>query len=225
MNGIHLSISSFNHLSDNILKDNDSNSINATAGLYIEGDSDKNVIIGNSILDNNNSGVGNGYGIYIKDSDGDRNTVQGNQVSGNDIQYLDNGINTDIIYRCSSNTEIQDAIDSIASKSGLIKILSANISITSTLIINNVSAIITIEGNGFDTILTLGGDYPFITISAAKQVIIKQIKIDATALSTTTTRIINFAANDVEDILIDTVQIVGDGTNGIGIYIEGAPTV
>ena len=127
--GIFLNNSDQNTFEGNIVDGNITTNVGTDhAGITLS-NSLNNFIIGNTIINNTNGGAGEGYGVYIVNAACVENVVRSNNCSGNDIAWKDNGANSDFEYKCSTNAEIQDAIDSIAAKSGIIQIISMNLSI------------------------------------------------------------------------------------------------
>jgi len=217
-NGIYLSGSSNNSLNDNICDGNDSNTANPQAGIYIDNNSDNNSIIGNTTINNNNIGAGEGYGVYIGNANCNNNIVRSNTVSGNDIAWKDVGVNSDFEYRCSTGQDIQDAIDSIALKSGIIHILpiAGGIQLTATIDIDGGGDYV-IEGEGVGTVIDCNGDRTAFYITSAKSCVLRNFKIDAIDLTTVGMPIIYIDEASENSVTIEYITIVGDGVNGIGI--------
>ncbi|KKK86224.1 hypothetical protein LCGC14_2765380, partial [marine sediment metagenome] len=199
---------------------NDSSTANAQAGIYLDSDSNSNNIIGNTSLNNNNAGAGTGYGIYIGNANCDNNIVDANNISGNDVKWKDIGTNSEFEYICHSASNIQDAIDSIAAKGGTIKIVLGTTTLTGTINING-GGDYTIMGEGVGSIIAIGGDWIGFDISDAKSCTLKNFKIDTSGsvidLNREIIKVIEAADNP---ITIQNLTIIGDGTNGWGIYID-----
>lgn len=211
-NGIYLNGSGNNSLNDNICDGNDSNTANAQAGVYIDNNSDNNSIIGNTSINNNNIGVGNSYGIYIGNANCNMNIVRSNNISGNDIAWNDLGTNSDFEYRCSTNADIQDAIDSIATKSGTIKIISGNITIVTIIDIDGGGAYI-IEGEGDNTILTSDAAAHFIfNITSCISCTIRNLKINTESITGAVATIFINEGSDNE-IIIDNITFLDSAIN------------
>ena len=217
-NGIYLNGSSQNSLNDNICDGNDSNTGNPQGGIVIDAISNNNMIISNTSINNQNAGAGIGYGIYIAAVTCIENVVRSNNCSGNDVQWKDIGLNSDFEYRCSTAAEIQDAIDSIALKSEIIQIIS-NMNIDTTIDIDGGGDYI-IKGGGIGTVLTTVGDIPCFNVTSAKSCILKDFKIDASSLTITTTEIIDINEGSDNRVIVENINIQGDGTNGHGITIH-----
>ncbi|KKM82981.1 hypothetical protein LCGC14_1314000, partial [marine sediment metagenome] len=219
LNGIHLVGSDYNALNNNYCIGNDSNTANPQAGIYIDSDSNENTISINTSINNNNAGAGTlGYGIYIGNADCDKNIVHSNKVSGNDFSWKDIGTNTQMEYICSTGQDIQDAIDSIAGKSHLIKII-GSFAVSTTININGGGTYI-IEGEGDASVLTLVGDISCFNITSTAFCHIKNLKIDATSIISNQKEIFNIIEASNNRILIEEIVITGDGTNGLCFYIE-----
>ena len=113
-NGIYMTQGNHNTLSNNKLSNNDSNTINAQAGLYINANCDFNTISANSVNDNNNIGAGTSYGVYIANANCNENVVALNNINGNDVNWLNNGTETvliadDTAYAASWNGDLGTA--------------------------------------------------------------------------------------------------------------------
>lgn len=220
-NGTYLTGSSYNTVSSNTLNSNDSNSVAATAGLYITTNSDYNTISGNTVNNNNNAGVGTGYGIYIASATCDENVIAANNANGNDVDYMDSGTATTVEYYVQNADELQDAIDSIASKAGIINI-NSSITISTAIDIDGGGSYI-VKGNGDNTTLIISGDISCFNITNARSVLLQNLKIDASGytIAANTTEIINISEGSNNPVIVDNIIIIGDTTNkygyGIGI--------
>ena len=188
---------------------------NTTSGIVIAGTSSYNIVTGNTCINN-----AAGYGIIIGDATCIGNIIKSNNVSGNNWQLWDIGVNSDFEYRCSTNAEIQDAIDSIAAKSGIIEIVN-DMNIATTIDVDGNGDYI-IKGGGIGTVLTIVGDISCFNITDAKSCILKDFKIDATSLTTNTTPIIDITEGSNYDVYIERINIVGDAVNGYGIKLNSA---
>ncbi|MEE9378843.1 MAG: NosD domain-containing protein [Candidatus Lokiarchaeia archaeon] len=217
LNGIYLTGSNYNALNDNYCIGNDSNTANPQAGIYITGDSDNNTIISNTSINNNNAGAGNSYGIYIANANSNNNIIKSNSLTGNDVNWKDNGTNTEIEYRCSTGAEIQQAIDSIAAKSGVVHILpiAGGIQLSATIDVDGGGDYI-IEGEGVGTVIDCAGDRSAFSITSADSCHLKNFKIDANDITTEDKQIISV---NVIGILIENIWIVGNGNKGHGIEL------
>jgi len=213
--GIYLNNSDQNTFEGNIIDGNITTNVGTDhAGITLS-NSLNNFIIGNTIINNTNGGAGEGYGIYLVNAACIENIVRSNTISGNDIQWKDVGVNSDFEYRCSTNDEIQDAIDSIAGKAGVIKIVGAIADVQAT--INNATASIVIEGDGEISELDANGDNTVLTITNCASLILRDFKIDATDITTNGRKIVDIGGGD--NILLDNLIMIGDGTHGYGINI------
>ncbi len=218
LDGIYITGSSYNTISSNTLTGNDSNTVNAQAGLYITSNSDFNTMSSNSVNNNNNSGAGTGYGIYIATASCDENVVASNNANGNDIDISDAGVGTTITYYVQNADELQDAIDSIGSKAGNVHITNGSITISTTIDVDSGGSI-TISGGGDGTILTAVNNVEVFNITSAASLLVEKLKIDANAYTANTSAvIINEGSNNI--IAFENVTIDGDGTNGYGIDIR-----
>ncbi|KKL75070.1 hypothetical protein LCGC14_2058570, partial [marine sediment metagenome] len=220
LNGIHLITSNYNAINDNYCIGNDSNTGNPQAGIYIDSNSDNNSIISNTFINNNNAGAGKGYGVYIGNVNCENNIIKSNNVDGNDIKWKDVGVNTEIEYHCSTGQEIQDAIDSIAAKSGLIHIISDTIVISTTINVDG-SGFYIIEGEGDNTVLTCDDATTAFSITDAKAgTTLRNLKVDATNYQVGSLGLDIIDITEVADnkIIIEKVSVYGTlYGNGISI--------
>ena len=216
LNGIYLSGSSYNAINDNYCIGNDSNTANPQAGIFIDADSDNNNIISNTSINNNNIGAGEGYGIYIGNANCIENIVHSNNCSGNDVQWKDIGTNSDFEYRCSTNAEIQNAIDSIAGKSGIVHIVSGTILISTTIDVDGSGDYI-IEGEGVGSILETVGDISCFNITDTSSCFFNNFKIDTTSITTGTKPVIDITETSNNPIAVENITFVG---NGYGIKVN-----
>jgi len=178
-------------------------------GINIDGDNNK---INGNVINTNLIGIN----LTINS---DLNYVKENSLTGNTVQWSDNGTNNDIEYRCFTAQDIQDAIDSIDAKSGTIKIVSS-FNISAMININNGGFYI-IEGEGDGTVLTTVGNITVFNITNAKTgTTLRNLKIDASSLTTNAKEIININEGSDNQIVIDTITIIGDSVNGYGIEIN-----
>ncbi len=219
-NGIYLNGSSYNSLNDNICDGNDSNTANPQAGIYIDSNSDNNSIIGNTSINNNNGGAGEGYGVYIGNANCNMNIVRSNNISGNNIAWNDLGTNSDFEYRCSTGQEIQDAIDSIVLKSGIIHILSGTITLTAIIDVDGGGDYI-IEGEGVGSVIDCGGNRTAFNITNAKSCILRNFKIDADDHTANFTDSITVNEGSDNHVIIEHVSVVNpNGAKyGRGVHI------
>ena len=217
-NGIYIHGSSYNTFSGNTCENNDSNTVNSQAGMYITNNSDFNTISGNSLNNNNNIGAGTGYGIIIATATCEENVVASNNYNGNDIDIHDVGVGTEVKYYVQNVDELQDAINSIGSGAGVIQI-NSSFNVSATIIIDGNGSYL-IEGEGDNTVLTTVGDIKCFDVDIARQVVFKNFKIDASSLITATREIIDVNENNNNLIVFDNVSITGDGTNGYGIELN-----
>ncbi|KKN90787.1 hypothetical protein LCGC14_0223700 [marine sediment metagenome] len=219
-NGIFITQGNYNTISSNTLNNNDSNIAGNTAGLYITNNSDFNTITANSINNNNNSGAGTAYGIYIATADCDENVVASNNANGNDVDYQDSGTSTTVIYYVQNSDELQDAIDSIGSSAGTIYI-NSSFTVSTTIDIDGGGSYL-IEGEGSNTVLTTGIDIKCLNVDLARQCILRNFRIDASAYTAAgvALEIIDVNENNNDLVILDNVSITGDGTNGYGIELN-----
>jgi hypothetical protein len=151
-------------------------------------------------------------------------SVQTGAVKGDDGDDGDDGASgittityiTENEYHCSTEAEINNALDAIGTGNGKIMI-TEDITLTSPIQIDGGGSYI-IQGTGLSTI-DCGGDRTAFNITDATACTIRDLKIDSSDGSQTT-RIINI--NEISDnpIYIDEVQFIGDNFDGYGIYIE-----
>ena len=223
LNGIHLTQASYCTLSGNNCNNNDSNTVNPQAGIFITTNSDYNTISANSANNNNNATypVGIGYGILIAAATCNENIVAANNANGNDIDFQDSGTDTIIEYFVQDEFELQDAINSIGSKSGIINI-EASFTIAATIRINDPAVhggSYIIRGDGSNTTLTPSGNFSCFNVREARSVIFENFAISAVNLVGTTAAIYILENSD-NAIFVDNITIVGDGTNGYGVQIS-----
>ncbi len=180
-------------------------------GINIDGDNNK---INGNVVNTNQIGIN----LTINS---DLNYIKENSLTGNTVQWSDNGTNNDIEYRCFSVQDIQDAIDSIAAKSGIIHIISGIITLAATIDVDGGGDYI-IEGEGNDTVLTTVGDITCFSISSIKRCELRNFIIDVSSLTTDTTRIIDIpAVSTIGRLILNRLEILGDGDEkGIGLYID-----
>jgi len=215
-NGIDLENCDYSTISSNTTNANDSTSASATAGLYIGADCDYNTISANSSNNNNNAGAEDAYGIYISAATCNENTISANSATGNDIDYKDSGTDTTLVYYVNNATDLQDAIDSIAGKHGIVNINAGTTTLTQAIDIDGGGSYI-IQGEGDNSIIDINGDWKAFNITSAISVTLKNFKIDATDLTTATKEIIDVTEATNYRVNIEHITIAGDGTNGYGI--------
>ena len=216
-NGIFITLGSYNTISSNTLNNNDSNIAGDTAGLFITNNSDFNTITGNTVNDNNNTGAGIGYGIFIATADCNENVVAANNANGNDIDYQDSGTATTITYYVQNTDELQDAIDSIGTKAGIINI-NASFTVATTINIDGGGSYI-IQGEGSNSTLTTNDNITCFHITNARSVLFENFKIDVSAWTVAGRDQEIIEINEVADnlIIINNVTIQG---NDFGYGIE-----
>ncbi len=224
LNGMRFYASDYNTVSGNIIHDNNLNSATSGGGIKFEVDSNNNTIVANNIYGNVNAGAGTAYGIWISINTCDNNIINGNSISGNDVDILDVGTNTDIEYRVSTEGELQNAIDSIGAKSGLIHIVSGTLTLSATIDIDG-GGYYTIEGEGNGTNLTPNTDITVFDISNCKSCVLKNFLITTNAITTEAKPIIfinevNAWFCDIDNILIYNTIVA---KKGIGIYNIDSP--
>lgn len=117
------------------------------------------------------------------------------------------------IYYCSTEAEINQAITDIGSEQGIIQLYNGTITLTAPIAINGGGSYI-IQGQGDNSVIDINGDWRCFDITSATSLVLKDFKIDATDLSTSTKEVIYVDESSDNPILIDNVTIVGDGTNG-----------
>ncbi|KKL06846.1 hypothetical protein LCGC14_2591960, partial [marine sediment metagenome] len=167
-------------ITSNTCVSNESNTANPQAGLYLDASCSENAILSNFLHSNINTGAGDGYGIYIGNANCENNVVRSNHISSNDINWKDIGTNTQIEYICSTVQDIQDAIDSIAAKSGTVILINKTYTLTGTINLNG-GGLYTIRGEGEGSEIVCGGDRSAFYITSAKEgTTLSRFKIDAT---------------------------------------------
>jgi parallel beta-helix repeat protein len=217
-NGIYIgNISHYNTISSNTCSNNDSNTANPQGGIVIADNSDYNTISGNSCNNNNNAGAGTGYGIIIQAATCLESVVAANNANGNDVDFQDSGTDTVIEYYVQDEFELQDAINSIGTKSGTIN-LEGSFTITATIIIDVLlgGGSYIIRGAGSNTTLTTGDNQCF-NISSARSVLLENFKIDASAITGRNTTIIEIDEAADNLVKIDNITITGIVARGWGI--------
>ena len=139
-----------------------------------------------------------------------------NETQDQVLVYVLNTIKDIPIYYCSNEQEINDALSDIGTGSG-------NVIITQSI---SLSASITLNGNGDYIIqgitpsitIDCGGDRSALRIEITQSCTIRDLTIDATDVSSTTTSII-FVSDTFT--IIENVKILGDGDRvGYGIFID-----
>lgn len=212
LNGIYATTSNKNRIANNTITANDSNTANPQAAIYLDVNSNYNVVSSNSITNNNNAGIGSTYGVYIGNANCGNNTIQGNVSTGNDATYLDLGTQTDIIYYCNSVTDLTDAITSIGSNKGQINLGIGTFTLTADNTING-GGIYLIEGQGDSTIIH-SDDFMAFNITSAAYCSIKNLKIDATGCTTAARQIISITEGSDRAMLIENVHVIGGSDKG-----------
>nr|BDI55236.1 MAG: glycoside hydrolase, family 110 [uncultured archaeon] len=215
-NGIYLSGSSYNTLSGNTCENNDSNTAGNTAGIHILANSDFNTISANSSNNNNNAGAGTAYGIYIAAATCDENVIASNNTNGNDVDLMDAGTATTVEYYVQDEWELQDAIDSIGTKAGVINI-DASFTINAPITILGGGSYI-IQGEGSNSTLTTGDNQCF-NITSARSVLLQNFKIDVSAITGRNTVIIEVDEAADNLVVIDNIEIVGIVARGWGVDV------
>ncbi|GAJ07951.1 unnamed protein product, partial [marine sediment metagenome] len=177
-----------------------------------------NTISGNSLNNNNNIGAGEGYGLIIATATCIENVVASNNWNGNDIDIHDIGVGTTVEYYVQNVDELQDAINSIGSGAGIINI-NSSFNVSATIVIDANGSYL-IEGEGDNTVLTTVGDIKCFDIDIARQVVLRNFKVNASSLTTVAKEIIDVNENNNNLIVFDNVSITGDGTHGYGIELN-----
>lgn len=214
--GIQLSASNNCVISGNICSAIVASSISNGGGILLSTNSSYNSILTNQCSNNSNTGAGVCYGILINVGS-NYNVVNNNTVFGNDYNILDNGSSNQIEYLCVTDQEMQDAIDSIGTKSGTI-IINSSFTVDTTIDIDGNGSYI-IQGQGSDSTLTTGDNTCF-NITSARSILFQNFKIDASALTGRNTEIfkINEASNNL--IILDNIFITGTVAKGWGAEID-----
>ncbi len=218
--GIYIHSSSNNTISGNTCENNDSNTANDQAGMYISNNSDFNTISGNSLNNNNNAGAGDGYGLVIATATCEENMIIANNANGNDIDYKDAGTQTIIKYYVQSGDELQDAVDSVGTGAGTIVITTGILTLIATITVNGGGDYI-IEGEGAGSVIDCGANRTAFSITSARSCILRNFKIDASDVTTITRRIIDIDEVSDNMVICDNIIIVGNvaGKKGHGIQI------
>ncbi len=217
--GIDLDNCNYCTITGNICGDNTSNTAQTTGGIILRANSTYNNITGNMLRNNTNTGAGVGYGIYISVVGDSNNIIKNNTYLGNDIAWKDNGTNTQMEYICTTAQDIQDAIDSIAAKSGVIHIVSGTITLNATINILGSGDYI-VEGEGVGSIIDVGANRTAFNITNVKSCTLKNFKIDAIALTVLGTEVIIIDEVANNSVFIEKLTIAGDGNMGQGIEIN-----
>ena len=123
------------------------------------------------------------------------------------------------IYSVESESELQEAIDTIGTGSGTIFIEAGNHTISTTIDIDNNGSLV-IYGHGDNTKLTTVGNISCFNITSARSVLFQNFKIDASSLTTATKEIIDITEASDNPVVIERITITGDGTNGYGIELN-----
>ncbi|KKL18455.1 hypothetical protein LCGC14_2475350, partial [marine sediment metagenome] len=127
----------------------------------------------------------------------------------------------DNIINVPPGNDIQVAIDEIESVgSGIIFLQPGTHNLSATLTVNNVNVNILIKGAGESTIIDCNGDRTTFDITNAKSCVLKDFKIDVTSIVSIQKEIFNIIEASDNRVLIEGIVITGDGTNGLGFYVE-----
>ena len=126
----------------------------------------------------------------------------------------------DNILKVSPGDDIQVAVDEIESiGAGVVKLLPGTHTLTAPLTVNNVNVDLVINGSGATSIVDLGADRTFITITNCKTCVLKDFAIDANDLTTDVKEVIVISEVNDNPITIRDLIMDGDGANGIFISI------
>lgn len=218
-NGIYITGSSYNTISGNTCENNDSNTANDQAGMFITNNSNFNTISGNSLNNNNNLGVGDGIGLVIATATCVENVVASNNANGNDVDWKDAGLRTVIKYYVQTGDELQDAIDSIGTGAGTVVITTGTLTLTTTITVDGGGYYI-IEGEGNGSIIDCNGNRTAFNITNAKGgTTLKNFKITNTT-ATAANRIVVINEGSDVPIIIENLTITGHNnwSRGIQIY-------
>ena len=218
--GIYIYGSSYNTLSGNTCENNDSNTGNDQAGMFITNNSDFNTISGNSLNNNNNAGAGDGFGLVISTVTCEENVVASNNANGNDNNWKDVGSRTVIKYYVQTGEELQDAIDSIGTGAGTVIINNGTLTLTATITILGGGDYI-IEGEGVGSVIDCGGNRTAFNITNANSCVIRNLKIDADDHTANFTDSITVNEGSDNHVVIEHVSVVNpNGAKyGRGVHI------
>lgn len=122
-------------------------------------------------------------------------------------------------YYCDTQADIVAALTAIGAGAGTIILESGTIQLTSAITINIAGSVI-IQGMGDLTVIDINGDYKCFDITGSASCILRDFKIDATDLTTVAREIIDITEGSDNKVIIDNITIVGDGTNGYGVFID-----
>ncbi len=224
--GVVTSAGNRNVITGNIFNNQTENHGNDRGVIFIN--SNNNTVSNNLIYSGTNSGAGNMYGIYQHGGTG--NKYFGNVYTGNDIDdiYI-NTVSAEIdsrggkdlnIYYVNTETELNTAIADIEDNTtgnithtGRI-IITDNIALTGTITLNDASANYIIEGQGHGTVIDTVTDRKAFDITSVSSCVLRNFRVDATAVSSFT-EIIDISTPNV---LIDNLQIQGNTNQGYGIH-------
>jgi len=138
-------------LSDTVINNN----INTCSeyGIYLMNGSNYNIITNNIIQSCTL------YGIYANPavSYSNYNQIKTNSFVSNSYNIYDGGVSNEVEYICSSAQEIQDAINSIGSKTGIIELSAGTITISTTIDFAG-GGTYSVLGKGENTIITTSLD-------------------------------------------------------------------
>jgi len=138
-----------------------------------------------------------------------------------DGQDMDNIKNIDEnVWFVSTPAELQTAIDTIGANAGLIILQSGTFNLAGTPIDIDQGGSYVIQGQGNATIIDCGGDNKAFNISSCTSCILRDFKIDANDLTTTSTEVITVNESSDNPVVFDNVFITGDGSNGIAIRLS-----
>jgi len=132
--------------------------------------------------------------------------------------YSDDEARAANTYNVTTENEFNTAITAIGTGFGIIRFYAGTILLTAALNVNGGGSYI-IEGYGDKTIIDVGGDWKAFYVTSAESCVLRNFKIDATDLTWTMTRVIDVTEVSDNQVIVDNVTVMGDGSNGLGIYL------
>ena len=199
-------------------------------GILMYHNSFDNLIIGNLVQGLKITSGGTGTGITVL-STSQNTSIIANSIYGNDINLNDMGINTfleannfneetDVFY-CETGDQVQDALDTIGTGSGEI-VITEDFTLSTTIQIDGGGDYI-IRSTG-QHIIDCGGDRDAFNITSAQSCLIKDLKIDASDYTFTSSySILTISEENNHNIYLENLDIFGDSDYfgyGIDIYSD-----
>lgn len=123
------------------------------------------------------------------------------------------------VYSVESESELQEAIDTIGDGAGTIFIEAGTYTIETTIDVDGNGSLV-IYGHGDNTILKPADGITVFNITDSASVLMRNFKIDASNYTILTTEAITITESNNNKVIVDNITITGDGTNGYGIKLN-----